>query len=74
LLADKTTAMSAVPILLLYNLFFVLPLLIITALIFVGYSNTDKANAWKDKNLRILHLIAGIIMLGLGVVVVLGFV
>lgn len=73
LLADKTTTTGAIPILLLYNLFFVLPLLIITTLIFLGYSNVDSANKWKEKNIRILHLIAGIIMVALGLVVLLGY-
>jgi cytochrome c biogenesis protein CcdA len=62
---------SIIPILLYYNLIFVLPLLIITALIYFGYSNIEKTTAWKEKNIRILHLIAGIIMLGLGIWVIL---
>jgi cytochrome c biogenesis protein CcdA len=61
---------SLVPILLYYNLIFVLPLLIITALIYFGYSNIEKATAWKDKNIRVLHLISGMIMLGLGLWVI----
>ena len=74
LLAEKTTMMSALPILLIYNVFFVLPLLIITSGIYFGFSSVEKATAWKDKNLRILHLIAGIVMLTLGVLVVAGFI
>ncbi|MBN2142860.1 hypothetical protein JW711_06035 [Candidatus Woesearchaeota archaeon] len=74
LLAEKTTMMASIPILLLYNLFFVLPLLVITALIYTGFSSTEKANEWKDKNIRILHLAAGLVMLVLGLLVVLGVV
>lgn len=62
---------SLVPILLYYNLIFVLPLLLITALIYFGYSNAEMATAWKDRNIRILHLISGMIMLGLGIWVIL---
>lgn len=58
---------SIIPILLYYNLIFVLPLIIITALIYFGYSNIGKATDWKDKNIRLLHLISGIIMLVLGI-------
>lgn len=57
---------SLIPILLYYNFIFVLPLLLITALIYSGYSNIEKASAWKDRNIRLLHLISGIIMLILG--------
>jgi cytochrome c biogenesis protein CcdA/glutaredoxin len=71
LLAEKTTQTQAIPLLLLYNFFFILPLLIITFLIFVGYSSVDKIENWRNKNLRVLHLVAGIIMCALGVVLVL---
>lgn len=74
LLAEKTTMVASIPILLLYNLFFVLPLIIITLLIFFGISDVEKANKWKDENLRTLHLVAGIVMLFLGLLVVLGFI
>jgi len=70
LLAEKTTRLAAIPILLLYNLFFVLPLLVITLLIYVGFTNIEKATEWKERNIRILHLIAGILMLVLGLLVV----
>jgi cytochrome c biogenesis protein CcdA len=71
MLAERSTMMAAIPILLLYNLFFVLPLIIITLAIYFEFANVEKATAWKDNNLRILHLVAGIIMLGLGVLIVL---
>ncbi len=72
LLAEKTTQIIAIPTLLLYNLFFVLPLILITVFIFIGRTNIEKTNAWREKNLRVLHLIAGIIMLALGLFVVTG--
>jgi len=74
LLAERATMMASIPILLLYNLFFVLPLIVITVAIYLGFANVEKATAWKDNNIRLLHLIAGLIMLILGVLVVLGLV
>jgi len=71
LLAERTTRVAAIPILLLYNLFFVLPLLIITILIYAGFTSIEKTTEWKERNIRILHLIAGVIMLALGAMVVL---
>jgi len=59
-----------VPILLFYNLIFVLPLIVLTLLIYFGYSTAEKANKWKDKNIRLLHLIAGVIMVALGIWVI----
>ncbi len=74
LLAEKSTWLSAVPVLLLYNLFFIIPLVIITLLIYFGLTNVEKADRWKDRNLRLLHLAAGLVMLMLGLLVVLGIV
>jgi len=53
-------------ILLYYNIIFVLPLLVILAGIYVGFINVTKAEHWKQRNLRLLHLVAGIILFVLG--------
>ena len=74
LLADKMTMLASIPLLLLYNLVFVLPLVIITLLIYFGFANVENATKWKDNNLRILHLIAGLIMLVLGILITFGIV
>lgn len=74
LLAERATFLSAIPILLLYNMFFVLPLIAITLLLYFGFANVDSASKWKENNLRKLHLVAGLVMLALGIVVLFGFV
>jgi len=74
LLAERATMVAAVPILLLYNIFFVLPLVIITLLMYFGFASTEKITEWKDRNIRLLHLIAGLIMVALGFIVIFGLV
>lgn len=74
LLAEKSTFAASIPLLLLYNVFFVLPLLIITAILYFGFFSVEKANEWKENNLRVLHLIAGIVMLALGIAVLFGII
>jgi len=74
LLAEKTTQMAAIPVLLLYNLVFVIPLVLLTTFIYFGFTNVEKASEWKDKNIRMLHLVAGIIMFALGAVVIFGYI
>jgi cytochrome c biogenesis protein CcdA len=74
LLAERSTMMASIPILLLYNLFFILPLIIITIAIYFGFASVEKTTAWKDNNIKILHLIAGLVMLILGLLVVLGLI
>ncbi len=72
LLAERSTMAGAIPLLLLYNLFFVFPLLLLTAGIAYGYSSVESASSWKDRNIRVLHLVAGLIMLSLGILVLTG--
>ncbi len=55
-----------IPLLLYYNLIFVSPLILLTILIYFGYASIEKAIDWKERNLRRLHLMAGLLMLGLG--------
>ncbi len=74
LLAQRMTSFTALPLLALYNLVFVLPLIAITLAIYFGFANTEKTNEWKEKNIRKLHLIAGIIMLILGIAITIGII
>jgi cytochrome c biogenesis protein CcdA len=71
LLSYNETWTTIVPLLLYYNLIFVLPLLIITTLIYFGLSKIENVGNWKDRNIRLFHLIGGIIMVLLGVWVML---
>ena len=57
-----------------YNLVFVLPMLIITGIVYFGISKVQDVSSWKDKNIRYLHLISGLIILLLGLAMVLGWV
>lgn len=59
-------------LLILYNFIFILPMLIITGIVYFGISKVEDVSSWKDKNIRILHLISGIIILSLGLVMLLG--
>lgn len=68
LLAKASTRASAVPLLLLYNAIFVLPMLIITIAVAKGLTTTAEAERWRQGKLRLLHLIAGVIILVLGLV------
>lgn len=67
LLSDGFNLAQTAGILLYYNLIFVLPLIVILGLVYFGYTTTERANSWKDRNIRLLHLVAGLVMVGLGV-------
>jgi len=63
-----------VPPLLLYNLIFILPMLGIVGGVYLGLRRVEDFSSWKDKNISKLHLVAGILMLGIGIVLFLGLV
>lgn len=67
LLAKTTTKNYALVLLLLYNLIFILPMLFITGAVYYGFTTTEKAEEWRQSKLKILHLIAGTIILLLGI-------
>jgi len=61
---------KTLPTLLLYNIIFISPMLLITLVIYLGLSRVEDVQSWKDKNIRILHLISGLIILALGVAMI----
>lgn len=67
LLAKAATKAYAFSLLLLYNLIFVLPMILITLAIYFGITTTEKAEKIRQGKLEVLHLIAGIIILLLGI-------
>lgn len=71
MLGQKATYARAVWLLLLYNLIFILPMIAISLLAYFGM-DVKKAEEKRIKNLRILHLIAGLIMLAMGAYLLFG--
>lgn len=58
--------------LVLYNLLFILPMLIITVLVGTGQASVEKIAKLKNKKTKVMHLTIGILMLLLGVYVIAG--
>lgn len=57
----------------IYDLIFILPMIIITVICYLGLTKIKKVSGWKEKNIRYLHLISGLIILILGLVMILGW-
>lgn len=72
LLHDQGTYLAGVGYLLLYNLIFILPLVVIL-LIASDSAVTAKVQEWKRDNLARARLIAGIAMVALGAIILLFF-
>ncbi|MFH1172951.1 MAG: cytochrome c biogenesis protein CcdA, partial [bacterium] len=67
LLADTTTRLQAIPLLLLYNLIFVLPMIIITLAVYRGLTSPSQLEEKRVKRIKQVHLITGLVMILLGV-------
>ncbi len=67
LLSKAATRAYAIILLLIYNFIFILPMLIITFGIYFGITTPEKMERWRTRSLKKLHLIAGIIILALGI-------
>lgn len=62
---------KSIPWLLYYNLLFILPMIVITLIVYFGFKEVGEVSGWKEKNIKKLHLIAGIILTGIGLLMLL---
>lgn len=73
MLAAKTTLAKALLYLVAYNIIFIAPMLAIVFLIYYGLS-PEKAENWRKQKLRLLHLIAGVVLVAIGIVMLAGWI
>lgn len=73
LLQKQLSLISSIPWLLLYNLIIIIPMIIITLIIYFGFSTVDNVYGWREKNLKRLHLITGIILVIIGLALIFGW-
>lgn len=66
--------LETIPWLLYYNLIFVLPMIIITLIVYFGFARVEDVSGWKEKNIRKLHLIAGILLFLVGLGILIGWI
>lgn len=70
MLGHGETFLNALWLLLFYNFIFILPMIAISIGMYFGM-NVEKAEETRSKNLKVLHLIAGIIMIIMGAFLIL---
>lgn len=66
--------LKTIPWLILYNLIFISPMILITLIVYFGMSKIENIQTWKDRNIRKLHLVAGILTMLVGVSILLGWI
>ena len=65
---------KTLPWLFVYNLIFVIPMIVITFAIYLGLTTVDKVSGWKERNIKRLHLAEGFILCILGILMVTGLI
>lgn len=73
LLSSNMTQIAAIPYLLVYNLAFIAPLIVILALIYKG-ADPKTIDRWRLDERRWMKLAMGILMIGLGVLMLTGYI
>lgn len=71
---SKLGLIGALPWLLYFNFIVILPLIVITFIVYKGFTTAETVSLWKERNVRILHLIAGILLLGVGLALLLNWI
>lgn len=61
---------QTIPWLILYNLIFIIPMIAITIIVYVGLTEVDKVSAWKEKNIKYIHLVTGLLLVVLGIAII----
>ncbi len=64
--------LTALPSLFLYNVIFVLPMIAVTLIVYFGSKKGEDIQDWKEKNVRYMHLVTGVLLLLIGILIVLG--
>ena len=67
----KLESILYILLLLFYNLIFIFPMLLITSLVYLGYTVVERVSEWREENIRKLHAISGSIILVLGILLLL---
>lgn len=73
-LLSGITWLNALPLLLIYNLIFVAPMIGITLFVYGGFASVESVAGWRERNIKRLHLFAGLVILALGIAIVFGLI
>jgi cytochrome c biogenesis protein CcdA len=66
--------LGALPWLMYFNLIAVLPLIVITVIVYKGVKTAESISEWRNRNVKILHLIAGLLLVGVGLSLLMGWI
>jgi cytochrome c biogenesis protein CcdA len=73
-LISGLTFIQTIPWILYYNIIFLIPMIIIVLLVYFGFTRVEDVSGWKERNIRKLHLVAGILLFLVGLLILLGWI
>ena len=73
MLSKSATMLEGVAYLMLYNIIFVLPLLLLLLFVYYG-SSAERFEEWRDRHKASIRLLEGLIFLSIGVLMLMGYV
>ncbi|MDO8467420.1 MAG: hypothetical protein Q7S56_00525 [Nanoarchaeota archaeon] len=65
--------LKVMPWLLYYNFVFVLPMIAITFMVYFGFAKVEDVSGWRERNIKRLHLVAGLLLFIIGLIMVMGW-
>ena len=72
-LLSEIGLLQTLPWLLYYNIVFILPMLLIVGIVYKGFAKVEEVSGWKERNIRNLHLIAGVLLFLVGLSLLMGW-
>ncbi|MBR9706229.1 hypothetical protein GOV14_04290 [Candidatus Pacearchaeota archaeon] len=71
---SKLTLTDILIKLLIYDLVFIAPMIIITLGIYFGVTTIENVGGWKERNIKLIHLVEGLILTTLGILMFTGII
>lgn len=71
---SKLSFLAVIPWLIIYNFVFILPMIAITLIIYFSLTTIDKVTEFRDRKIKKIHLVEGIILIILGIAMVTGLI
>jgi len=71
---SRISFFEALPYLFLYMCIFISPMIGITFFVYFGFMAVEDIGGWREKNIKRLHCVTGLLLLGLGAAMLLGLI
>ena len=68
MITSKMTSAAGLPLLVLYNVAFVVPLLLTLAIVYFGIP-PERLENWRNEQRFMIRLLMGLFMIGIGIIV-----